>query len=168
MKTISLCLLTLLVWQTSVAQRTIPMRNLWAVPEVHVLFQGYTVSYTIKDINKALLLLVGTGDSTYGTTSRLDTNKTYTVELYAGVHMEYRNTLQPLLQNGVGAYLLSAGHALIKTHKRKTVREVVMDIQPMIEGTNDVQVNFYDPRSNKLLFAGKMPVDMYRKDLGID
>ena len=58
-------------------QRTVEMRNLWAQPRVHVLFQGYTISYTIKDINKAIGIMAQMGDSTYGVTSKLDTGKDY-------------------------------------------------------------------------------------------
>lgn len=150
------------------AQRSLRLRTLWTRPQVHVLFEGYTVSFTIKDINKALELLSETGDTSYGATSSLDTAKDHFLELYRGTRQEYRNRLQPLLQRGVGAFLLTAGRAYIETPKHKKVTDIIVDIQPIIAGTDKVMVFFYDAKSKALLFSGTMSADMYNKDLGID
>ena len=141
MKSVSLLLFALIISGTTQAQRTIQLRNLWTRPQVHVLFQGYSISFTIKDIDKALQLLAETGDTTYGTTCGLDTSGDYVVELFPGLKMEYRKPLQILMQKAVGAFLISAGHAYII---------------------------FTDPNNDNMIFAGMMAADMYRKDLGID
>ncbi len=168
MKSISLFLPALILSYSTFAQHTVQIRNLWAKPQVHVLFEGYTISFTIKDINKSLLLLAGTGDSTYGVSSVLDTGRQYAVELYPGTRLAYRNDLQPLLQKGVGAFLLTAGHAEIKDEKRKVLKEVIVDVGTAPLGQNDVVVKVYDPKNNKLIFWGMMNQWMYNKDLGID
>ena len=168
MKRISLLFVVFIVSFSTHAQHTVQMRNLWADPEVHVLFEGYTVSFTIKDINRALELLAETGDSTYGTSSGLDTAKQYYVELYPGFRTEYRNSLQPLLQKGVGAFLLTSGHAVIKNPKHKKVKYIIVDIKPLIGGVDVTDVKFYDPNTDKLIFNGQIAAGMYHKDLGID
>ncbi len=119
MKSISLLLAAFFLSCFTVPQHTVQIRNLWEKPQVHVLFEGYTISFTIKDINKALQLLAETGDSTYGLESPFDTNKNYNFELYPGTRMEYHTQVQPMLQNGVGAFLLTAGHAEIRNEKQK-------------------------------------------------
>ena len=164
--------LLLFAWFFSIgslyAQRTIKMNTLWTEPKVHVLFQGYTVSFTIKDINRSLELLAESGDSTYLCLFNLDTTRKYLLELYPGYRQEYRNTMQPLMQKGVGAFLLLAGHALIENQKGKKIAIITADIQPLIEGTDYVTVLFYDPKTRELLFSGQMLADMYNKDLGIE
>lgn len=168
MKSISLFLSAFMFSYCALAQHTVPLKNLWADPEVHVLFEGYTVSFTVKDINRALVLLAETGDTTFGLNSHLETGKNYAIELQRGTRMEYHTALQPLIQNGVGVFLLTAGHAYIENSRHRKVKEMTMEIQPMAEGTNDVYIFFYDPRTNKMVFSGKMAVDMYKKDLGIE
>jgi len=150
------------------AQRTIKMRTLWSPPQVHVLFQGYTISFTIRDINKALSLLAETGDTLYGSTSNLDTGRNYAMELYPGTHTEYHNRLQPLMQKGVGVFLLLSGHALVENKKHKLLRDISSEIGIAPNGEPDVLINFYDPLNHNMLFSGKMKVEMYNKDLGID
>jgi len=168
MKSICLLLLVLIPVYPAFAQRNVPMKNLWTRPQVHVLFEGYTVSFTIKDINKALSLLAETGDTSYGLSYGLDTAKNYSVELYSGNHMEYHNMLQPLLQNGIGVFLLLSGHAYIEDPKNKKVKEVTMNILPPTGNEPEVYVLFYDPDTGARIFTGKMAVAMYGKDLGID
>lgn len=168
MKSILLVLLIFTVSLSSIAQHSVQMRNLWMEPQVHVLFEGYTISFTIKDINRALELLSETGDTTFGAISGLDTAGNYNVELYRGLHQEYHNKLQPLLQKGVGAFLLTAGHAYIENARRKKVPAIITDIQPLIEGVDVTTIKFYDPANNKLIFEGTMDAGMYNKDLGID
>ena len=123
---------------------------------------------TIKDINKALVLIAETGDSTHPLTSGLDEAVTYTTELYPDSRMEYHIVLQPLLQNAVGAFLLTAGHAEIKKGKRKKLKEITIIIEDITPGEADVEVKVYDPANKKLIFMGRMRSDMYNKDLGID
>ena len=141
---------------------------MWDRPQVHVVFQDYTISFTIKDINKALALLAETGDSTNGTDCGLDTNANYITEIYPGMRMDYRNKLQQLMHRELGAFLISAKHAYIVNHKRRQVPEVIMDIEPQDGDLDIVYIKFYDPRNNKLLFSGSMHSSMYNKDLGID
>lgn len=104
MKPVLLLAASFLFTVTTCAQRTIKMNNLWAKPEVHVLFQGYKLAFRIKDIDRTLALLAETGDSVFGSTSGLDTAKAYYTELYNGLRMEYRSPLQPLMQRGVGCF----------------------------------------------------------------
>jgi hypothetical protein len=150
------------------AQHTVHLRTLWEKPQVHVLFEGYTLSFSIKDIDKALLLLAESGDTTFGVSSRLDTNIHHNIELYPGSRMQYNNRLQPLMQNGVGAFLLAAGHAGIISKKRKKLKEITIDIGDLAPGEDVVVVTAFDPKNKKMIFWGKMKADLYNKDLGID
>jgi hypothetical protein len=150
------------------AQRPVKLRTMWDRPQVCVVFQGYKLYFTIHDIDKALLLLSETGDSTFGTSSGLDTAGSYVTELHPGVKMEYTNALQKLMQKGVGAFLLSSGHVLIHNPRGKKLNEILMDIQPIGDMDENAYMLFYDPRNRNLLFTGKMAVAMYKKDLGID
>jgi len=168
MKRILLLLFAFIISMQLFAQRTIQMHTLWTRPQVHILFNGYTISFTIKDINKALALLCETGDTTFGNTSGLDTAIDHATELYPGTHMEYQNRLEPLIQNGVGAFLISAGHAFIQNKKHKPVKAVIMDIQTLERGVDNAYILFYDPKNNTMLFSGKMAAEMYHKDLGLD
>ena len=107
MKSKLLLLFAFIVSGQVFAQRTVQMRTLWIEPQVHVVFGNYTVSFTIKDIDRALQLLAETGDTTYGISSGLDTNKNYNIELYPGTKTEYITKLEPMIQRGIGAFLLS-------------------------------------------------------------
>jgi hypothetical protein len=153
---------------TAGAQRTVTMNTLWDDPQVHVLFKGYTISYRIKDIDKALLLLAETGDSTFGLQSRLDTNGRYELELFPGLKAEYRTQLHEVLQRGVGAYLLMAGRAEIRSPRHKKIRSVNADIEYGSRDATEAMINFYDPANNALLFCGSMALEMYNKDMGLD
>ena len=168
MKSKVLLLFAFILYGHAYAQRTIDMRNLWTRPQVHVLFQGYVLSFTIKDIDKALDLLYDTGDTTLGRSCGLDTGGNYNIELYPGTGKEYRSRLERIMEEGVGAFLLTAGHADIKDHKRKTVKAVIANIQTLPQGVDNAYILFYDPRNNVMLFSGRMAADMYKKDLGID
>ncbi len=168
MKHLSLLFAAFLVSYTILAQRPVQMRTMWQRPQVHVLFNGYTISFTIKDINKALVLLYETGDHTYGTSCGLDTAGDYVIELYAGMRMEYRNPQQRMMQQGIGAFLLGTGHALVQNKKHKKVMSVNKDIEPLIEGQTGTVYKFYDPQNGMLFFYGVMPADMYTKDIGLD
>ena len=168
MKRVTLVLLTLLLSCSAFGQRTVPLRNLWTRPQVHVWFEGYKLSFSIKDIDRALELLAETGDTTYGLTSGLDTASNYTVELMSGTKMEYRNDLQHMLQNNIGTFLLTAGHAEIMNARHKRLTDIIMDIQPLHDGDDMAYIVFYDPKSKKILFTGRMAADMYKKDLGIE
>lgn len=150
------------------AQKTIKLVNLWEQPQVHVHFEGYRLSFKIKDINKTLLLLSATGDSSLGVTTNLDTNRVYDIELYRGLRTEYKSKLQPLMQNSVGPFLLLAGHAAITNTKRKHLKEIIADIRPVRKDDSCAYINFYDAKNNALLFSGIMPVSLYNMDLGID
>lgn len=169
MKCVTLFLAACVLSFFAQAQHTVQLKNLWAKPQVHVLFDGYSISFTVKDIDRAIVLLNETGDTTYGIRSGLDPSVIYKIELYPDLRMEYRSSLQALLQKGVGAFLLTAGHAEIIKGKRKKVREITVDIGELTIGENDVVVRVYDPgNKNKIIFSGRMRADMYNKDLGID
>lgn len=168
MKNISLLFFAVFFSVTAHAQREVKLRNLWTRPQVHVLFEGYSISFTIKDIDKALVLLSETGTKTYGLYCGLDTAGDYAVELYPGYRTQYHSNLQLILQRGVGAFLLSAGHAYIETPRHKKLAAITMDIEPIVGGEQETDVKFYDPGTGKLLFSGKLKADMYNKDLGID
>ena len=152
----------------ALAQKTVEMKNLWARPQVHVMFEGYSVSFTIRDINRALELMRETGDSTFGSDCKLDTAGNFFVDLLSGNHMEYHNSLQILMQQGVGAYLLSMGHGYIENPKHKRVTAVTMNIIPPAADEPVAYLVFYDPKTGDRVFTGSMKVAMYNKDLGID
>ncbi len=150
------------------AQHPVTLRNLWARPQVHVVFNEYILSFKIRDIDKALGFLREIGDSTYPATCGLDTAKDFAYELYPGQHTEFRYPMQPLLQNGVGAFLLTAGHAVVINKKKKALSEIIVDIDPPESGDTATLVTCYDPKTNKMIFQGKMSMDIYKRDLGID
>jgi hypothetical protein len=153
---------------SSFSQKTVELRNLWAQPQVHVLFEGYTISFTIRDIDRALVLLSERGINTYGNTSGLDTTRQHHIELYPGFRQQYRNNLQPMVQNGVGVFLLSKGRAVVRNPKRKKLKSVIMDVSPFTEGVRSTEVKFYDPKNDQLLFTGRLAESMRNADLGID
>jgi len=167
MKYVMLLTLSLAMSVVLFAQRTIKLHKLWAKPHVHVLFEGYTLSFKIKDINRAIELLNEIGDTTYGTTSGLDTLRHYPIELYPGLRLQYRNALQPLMQRGVGCFLLLSGQAQIVNKKKKKLKEIITDIVPVKGDDELAYINVYDPKNNKLIFSGCMPVGLYNKDIGI-
>jgi hypothetical protein len=154
--------------QTLTAQETVRLRNLWHKPEVHVLFNGYTISLTIRDINRAMSLMSAKDQSTYGSTSGLDTMGDYTIELYEGVHTEYHNRLQQIVQERVGALILLRGRAAITNKKGKKLSAIEANISPVTETAGTTFVSFYDPHSHILLFQGKIADAMIHSDLGID
>lgn len=146
-------------------QRPVKLNNLWATPEVHVLFAGYKLSFTIKNMNRTLELMNQIGDNTWGTQTELDTLREYTIELY-GSHPQYRNRLQTMMQHCIATFLLSAGQAEVR-YKRRRLRTVLMDIQPIGPDGNTVRILFYDPKNNHMLYSGTMPVGMYKQDIGL-
>lgn len=168
MKKMLLLLVALVLHYAAPAQRNVPLRTLWTRPQVHVLFGGYTLSFTIKDIDKALELLSQTGNHTYGSSCGLDTAGNYYIELYAGNKTQYRNRMQEVMQKAVGAFLLTAGRAYIVNAKRRNVPVIISDIQPVIKDMDHAFVSFYDPKKNNMLFYGDLPVVMYKMDLGLD
>ncbi len=168
MKRLSLLLLAFILSFTSFAQRAIQMRNIWTRPQVHVLFQGYILSFTIKDINRAMELLQETGDTTFGKSCGLDTAGNYVLEFFPGFHQEYHSKLQRLMQAGVGAFLLSNGLACIENAKHKKVPAIITDMVPLMDGVEITAVKFYDPKTKTMLFDGLLEAGMYNKDMGID
>lgn len=144
------------------------LRNLWTRPQVHVLFGNYRVSFAIRDINKALMLLRREGDSTYVRSCLLDTALNYTYEMQAGVNTEYRQPAEVLIQNVVGPYLLSAGMAEVENRKLKKLERVLVDVNRSEMGLDIFTVDFYDPDTNEMIFSGEMPKVLYRLDIGID
>ncbi|MES2701846.1 MAG: hypothetical protein V4649_04360 [Bacteroidota bacterium] len=142
---------------------------MWDHPQVHVLFNGYTLSFTIKDINKALSLLAETGDSTYGTSCGLDSATDFVCEIINASGMEYTSRLQQMLHREVVSYLLLSRRGHIQDRRHKHIKEIIADKQVLQAGDLDIlYIKFYDPRNNKLLFFGSMRTDMYYKDMGLD
>ncbi len=168
MKQFLLLFAILIIPYSSFSQKTVELRNLWAQPQVHILFEGYTISFTIRDIDRALVLLSERGINTYGNTSGLDTTRQHHIELYPGFRQQYRNTLQHMVQNGVGAFLLSKGRAVIRNPKGKKLKGIIMDMNPFTEGVQSTGVKFYDPKNDQLLFTGQLAASMLNADLGID
>jgi len=168
MKKLSLLLTLLIMGAVALAQRPVQMSNLWTRPQVHVLFQGYVVSFAIRDIDRALQLLEESGDSTYGSSCKLDTAGNYVVELFPGFRQEYKSRMQPLMQRGVGAFLMLAGRAYIEDRHHHPVTTVTADIAPFMEGVEQTNCCFYDPATNIKLFEGKFALGMQNRDLGID
>jgi len=150
------------------AQQLIKLCNLWAKPQVHVEFGDYHLSFKIKDIDKALLLMAATGDSSFGLTSHLDESTDYSLVLYPSLDIEYRNRLQPLMQRGVGVFLLLAGHAEVRKGKKKILHEIIADMNKVSNDARYTYVNFFDPKTNTILFFGKMNTAIINQDLGID
>jgi len=149
------------------AQHTIKMRHLWIRPQVHVHFNHYTVSFTIKDINKAIKVMNDTGDSTYGVTSGLDTLMDYQSWLNRDHPPGYLVKLDDLLQNGVGVYLILSGHAEIRNKHHRKRKTIITDISVPGYGDPKVKVEFFDTKKNRMIFSGTMNVELYGKDLGI-
>jgi hypothetical protein len=152
------------------AQQTITLKRLWVQPQVEVHFGPYRLWFTIKDIEKAMQLLPPSGQAKYGNTAALDTNREYIIELLSGRHLEYRNPLQDIMQNAVGAFLLFRGHAYIETGKRKKLHTILVDIGPVVDmdGYSTVPITVYDPHNHNMIFSGVMNSEMYYKDLGLD
>ncbi len=151
-------------------QQTIQLKTLWTKPEVKLVFRDYNIYFRIKDINKAMHFLSEADKKVYGTTSGLDTNKIYVVELESGINVQYLNDLQPLLQNAVGSYLLMSGHAAVETKRRKKIHKIEVRVGPAndYDGFFRVPVTMYDPKTGKMIFSGQMDDDMYKKDIGFD
>ena len=150
------------------AQHPVPIRNLWTRPQVHVLFGGYKVSFAIRDINKALALMKYIPDTTYGTKCLLDTSKNYSYELYPGTHTQYRYEMEPLLQNGVGVFLLTRGLAEVENGRHKKLKTIIADIATSETGELSTFASFYDPDTHQMIFSGRIDVDLIGRDPGID
>jgi hypothetical protein len=170
MKSVYGCYLLLILSFSSAAQQTIKLRTLWTKPEVKLVFRDFTVYFRIKDIDKAMQFLSEEDKKLYGTTSGLDTNKTYNVELESGTNVQYLNDVQPLLQKAVGAYLLMSGHAAVETKRHKKIHSIEVNIGPAVDydGFFRVPVTVYEPKTGKMIFSGVMDADMYKKDIGFD
>lgn len=167
MKRLTFFLLAIILPCVTYAQRTVALHNLWTRPQVHVFFEGYRVSFAIRDINRALEMLRENGDSTNVARCNLDTSKDYNVVLQDGTRLEYRDDMQPLLQNVVGAFLLTAGRAEVEVSKHKLLKEIVSDVGNVGLGGDTVFVRFTDPATKKLIFSGIMPNIIYGLDMGM-
>lgn len=150
------------------AQRSVRLRNLWAKPRVHVSFAGYQVSFTVRDINKALRLLHENGNDLYGTMWPMDSAVDRYYEMYPGTHTEYKDPVEPLLQNGVGVYLLSVGLAEVEDRKHKRLAVIIDDMYPVEDGAPYTFASFYDPETHMMLFSGRIDAALIGKDPGID
>jgi hypothetical protein len=169
MKRIITFLFLVALYARSPAQEIVKMHPLWAHPQVHVMFGEYDLYFTIHDINRAMSFLPDNQQVIYGKTSGLDTGATYNIQLLAGRQVQYRTTLEPLIQNGVGAFILLSGRALI-TKRGKTQKQITAEPGPAVDlnGTYTMSVNFYDCRTHQMLFSGIMDASLYHKDLGFE
>jgi len=161
------CILLCMV-QNAWCQKLVTMRNLWVKPEVHITFGDYTVAFTVHDINKSLKFLHEEGNIWGDSTYQLDTGKQYYAEIMAGLKMEYQFTVQAVLQNAVGAYLLSIGRAEVKDKKGVTLKTIVADVTYAENGEDVHFASFYSPKNNQLLFQGRLPATLRNRDIGID
>lgn len=163
-------LLLMIISLSSYAQHTIKLVRLWRQPEVHLLYRQYHIFFTIKDINTTMKYLHEINPALYDSTSHLDTNKLYSVELVDGRDMEYMKRLQPLLQNEVAAYLLYKGRAYIQTANKKKVKTIIANAGPVENHGNVamVMIHFYDARTSKELFAGLMNVELQHRYLELE
>ena len=168
MKSITVFLFAVLLSATSYSQKTTVLKNLWTRPQVHVLFNGYTISFAIRDINRTLLLLNETGDFSYGTQCNLDTAGNYYIELYDGTKTEYKSPIQPLIQNAVGCFLFTKGKAVVKNPKNKQLSMVEVESVEVNNSENFAFIHVFDPKTHKLIFSGKMAVGLFNMDMGID
>lgn len=166
---LSVLLVATFIWPHHLyAQKEVPLHRLWHKPGVTVIFNGYSLSFSIKNINKALNILKSVGDSTYGTDSKLDTNKTYTYWLTDYPPEVYHDMNEPMIQKGIGALILSSGWVEVRNRKGKKLKSIIVDISTPIYGQQMVHVSCYDPENNAKIFSGLMNVDLYGKDIGID
>ena len=168
MKRFTLLCAFFIVAAHSFAQKNVELKNLWTDPQVHVLFLGYDLSFSVKDIDRALQLLNERGINKYGATSGLDTLKQYHLELFDGYRQEYHNALQTTMQLGVGAFLLTKGRAVIKNPGHKKLKAITIDIMPFVPGEYTTTLKCYDPKTNRLIFSGQLHKSMLNADLGID
>ncbi len=171
MKHLVLFVATLVISVSAIAQRTIKLHNLWEKPQVHILFGGYRLSFKISDIDKSLVLLSETGNNTFGRSSGLDEEKHYYMEILPGLDMQYHDSLEILMQNVVGPFLLLSGRAEVKRAKRgrrNVLSEIIADLRPVRLDDSVAYINFFDPKTKKLMFSGCMSVDMYNQDLGLE
>jgi len=152
------------------AQHPIKLVRLWKQPEVHLIYREYHLFFTIKDINTAMKYLHQINPEEYDSSSHLDTNRLYSVELVDGRDMEYMKRLQPLLQNEVAAYLLYKGHAYIMDPKHKKVRTIIANAGPRENrsGSETVMIYFFDAKTKKQLFAGMMNVELQHRYLELE
>lgn len=164
----ALLLLAFLFSSTLYAQYPRATRNLWTRPQVHVRVGDFMVSFTIRDINKALRLLRMYGDSTYAADYKLDTAKDYFYEVHEGEREEYHDELHKMLKEFAGTYLLTEGWALVQDARLRPMPEITVDVGFNALGAETLRINFYDPKSKKLLYSGSMPAALYKIDLGID
>ncbi|NDC39957.1 MAG: hypothetical protein EBZ77_00130 [Chitinophagia bacterium] len=161
-------LLLLLCTSSAVAQRIVTTRNLWVRPEVHITFNGYTLSFALKDINKTLKLLESDGTPYTDAQLKLDTGQQYAVELYPGLRMEYQFPVQALIQNVTGAYLMSIGKVEIKDPRQRVVTSFILDVDYDSHGASQYLVTCFDTRRKTMIFQGRLPASLLNRDIGID
>jgi hypothetical protein len=150
------------------AQKEIVLRNLYTYPQIHVAFNGFTVSFAIRDVNRTMQLIAEFVDTTADTTSHLDTSRMYHLELFNDTKTEYTIALQDLMQNSVGGFLLLKGKAQVADRKKRKVRAISVNLEESENGEPVSQIKCYDVKNKTLLFAGKIPNSLINQDLGID
>ncbi|MBA3827925.1 MAG: hypothetical protein H0X33_03225 [Taibaiella sp.] len=153
---------------TARAQHTIHLVHMWQKPQVHLVYKGFHLFFTIKDINTTLQYLHRIDATLYpDSTSGLDENKLYGVELVEGRDMEYMNRLQPIMQKEAGAFMLMRGHAYIETQRHKRVKVIISEAGPAEDHNRNTfaLIHFFDTKTGKELFAGMMNLALQSKYL---
>lgn len=154
---------------SSSGQHKVALRNLWAKAEVHIVYNGYKLAFTIRDINKTLTLLREAGDITVPATCELDSGRDYYYEIAVGLHPEYQYPIQDVMHTMAGAFLLTAGHAeIMAPGRKKPVKEIMVDFAATAPGEEKALVTFYDTENRAIIFQGWLNMAIYKKDLGID
>jgi len=98
----------------------------------------------------------------------LDTSGNYFIELFDVSKPEYKTLIEPLIQNGVGSFLLTVGKAVIEDPKHKIMPNVELSIEGGEFSSEYYQIQVFDPKTKKLIYSGRMNTAMYNKDMGID
>lgn len=152
----------------AVAQQKIKLRRLWQRTQVHVIFNEYHLFFSIRDMDQTIRYLHESDPQLYDSTTGLDSNLLYQTELEAR-DMEYHNSLQPLIQKEVGVFLLLRGRAYIEDSRHKKIKTIIARIGEPIDtnGNLFVPVNFFDAKTNKMLFAGVMNVSIQHRLLDL-
>ncbi len=167
MKTLKVFFLLSLLSFASFAQKPVKMRPVWYRPQVHMVVGNVDIAISIHDINSTLKLLYRNGNGKFPDSMELDTSLNYSYEMPFGLHPEYHYEFQRLLKNGIGAFLLYNGRAVVKVGG-KIVTEIIANTDEPGYKVGDEYCTFYMPTGHKQLFEGYIPKEIFGKDLSID
>lgn len=164
MRKVACTILVATIAFAAVAQQKIKLQKLWQKTQVHVIFNEYHLFFSIRDMDQTMRYLHESDPQLYDSTTGLDSSLLYQTELEAR-DMEYHNSLQPLIQKEVGVFLLMRGRAYIEDSRHKKIKTVIAHIGEPIDtnGNLFVPVNFFDAKTNQMLFAGVMNVSIQHR-----